>query len=739
MHRSRSCPPWSAVALCKRATGIAAARAFFGVVFGFAFYAVNSSAWAEDAPPPVFNWAGLYMGASLGVGFPLHRGERLQATSGFGSPIFDLYPPSVTHPGVTVGAQAGFNWQRGPWVWGFETDLSLLDGRRGPTGTYLASPAYPAPVFTLASNSSANFFASIRGRVGYAWDRSLFYLTGGVAAGGARGPATLTLAAGGPDSIFYAPWSQSSRMKYAIGAGFEYAFADNWSARAEYLFLNQSLNTQLFDNGADFTYVSRARNENHLLRFGLNFHFGEDNRIPGEIEYGRPQTGHNGHHGGNGQNSGKDESGDAHDAPELYSVHAQTTHVVQAYPRFRALYDGPNSFPSGGKANVGSTTNLFLGLRLWEGGAAYLNPEVDQGYGLANSVGAAAYVNSAVAKVGRAAPYMRFQRYFLRQIIGLNEDGVRERDSDVGSRSEVLESTQNQISGKVDKDRIIITLGKFAVGDVFDDNIYAHDPTTGFLNFAFNTMGAFDYAADAWGYTYGLAVEWKQDWWTARGGVFQLPTIPNGLDIEPQIFRQFMSVVEFEARYELLNQPGAIKFLAYGDNGYISKIDDVIRYAYLANDFPPRVDTARGRAVKTGGGINIKQQIAPHLGFFLRASMTDGRYETVAYTDVDRQLSMGVVAGGAWWGRDDDEIGLAGALSGLHGDRVRYFGLGGTSVYIGDGALSYAGEKNMEAYYKIGFGKDMDATLDYQLLVHPAHNSARGPINVFGLRLRAAF
>ncbi len=672
----------------------------------------------------------MYIGASLGGGFPLRAGERLQATSGFGSPIFDLYPPSVTRPGVAVGARAGFNWQNGPWVWGFETDLSLLDGRRGPTGAYPASPAYPPPaVFTLVTNSSANFFASIRGRLGYAWDRSLLYLTGGVAAGGARGPATLTLGAG-PDAIFYAPWSQASRMKYAIGAGFEYALADNWSARAEYLFLNQSLNTQVFDNGADFIFASRVRNENHLIRLGLNYHFGEDNRIPGAIEYGKPHHDGNGHSGSHGRNG---------DVPEQYSVHAQTTLVAQGYPRFRALYDGPNSFPSGGKANVGSTTNIFLGLRLWEGGAAYLNPEIDQGYGLANSVGAAAYVNSAVAKVGRAAPYMRFQRYFLRQIIGLNGDGATERDPDEGSRSEVLESTQNQISGKVDKNRIVVTLGKFAVGDVFDDNVYAHDPTTGFLNFAFNTMGAFDYAADAWGYTYGLAAEWKRDWWTARGGVFQLPTVPNGLEIEPQLLRQFMGVVEVEARYELINQPGAIKFLAYGDNGYISKIDDVIRYAYLANDFPPRFDTARGRAVKTGGGINIKQQLMPHLGFFLRASMADGRYETVAYTDVDRQLSMGLVAGGALWGRDDDEVGLAGALGGLHGDRVRYFGLGGTSVYIGDGALSYEGEKNMEAYYKIGFGKNMDATFDYQLLVNPAHNSARGPINVFALRLRGAF
>lgn len=697
---------------------------------GLALIAPAISA-AADAPPPVFNWAGMYLGASLGAGFPLHTSERLQATSGFGSPAFDLYPAGVARPGVTVGAQAGYNWQEGPWVWGFETDFSLLDGRRGPNGLFAASPAYAPglPFYTLSPNSSANFFASIRGRAGFAYDRALLYLTGGVAAGGARGPATLTLGAGGPDALFTAPWSQSSRMKYVVGAGFEYAFADQWSARAEYLFLNQSLDTQTFDNGAGFLYASRIRNENHLLRFGLNYHFGAINEIPGALQYGQRSNHANGGNGGQGE---------SHNAPEQYSVHAQTTHVAQGYPRFRALYDGPNSFPSGGKANVGSTTNAFLGLRLWEGAAVYLNPEIDQGYGLANSVGAAAYVNGAVAKVGRAAPYMRFQRYFLRQIIGLN-GGERQTDPDEGGRSEVLESTQNQISGKVDMDRIIITLGKFAVGDVFDDNVYAHDPTTGFLNFAFNTMGAFDYAADAWGYTHGLAVEWKQDWWTARGGVFQLSTSPNGLDIEPVLFRQFMGVAELEARYELLGQPGAIKFLAYGDNGYLSKMDDVINYAYLTGEFPPTVDNLRKRSVKMGGGINIKQQLMPNLGFFLRASMCDGRYETVDYTDVDRQISMGLVAAGALWGRDDDEIGVAGALGGLHGDRVRYFALGGKSVYIGDGALSYAGEKNMEAYYKLGFGKNLDATFDYQLLVNPAHNSARGPINVFALRLRAAF
>jgi len=692
-----------------------------------AFLALVVAARAET-PPPIFNWAGMYLGASLGVGFPLHGGERLQAGAGFGSPVFDLYPARVARPGVTAGAQLGYNWQEGPWVWGFETDFSLLDGRRGPSGVFASSPAYAPglPFYTLQTNSSANFFASIRGRFGFAYDRTLFYVTGGVAAGGERGPATLTLGAGGQDAVFTAPWSQSSRMKYALGAGFEHAFADNWSGRAEYLFLSQSLNTQIFDNGAGYLYASRIRNENHILRFGLNYHFGAKNEIPGSLQYGR--------RGADESNGDKEEGKE-----EQYSVHAQTTNVAQAYPKFRALYDGPNSFPSGGKANVGSTTNMFLGLRLWDGGAVYLNPEIDAGFGLANSVGAASYVNGAVAKVGRAAPYMRFQRYFLRQIIGLDSGGGAVNDPDTGSRSEVLESVQNQVSGKVDRDRVIITLGKFAVGDVFDDNIYAHDPTTGFLNFAFNTLGPFDYAADSWGYTHGLAVEWKQNWWTARAGVFQLSTVPNGLDIEPELFRQYMGVAEFEGRYELFGQPGAIKFLAYGDNGRFSNVQDVVNLALATGDLPPTVEALRRRHLKTGGGVNIKQQLAPNLGFFLRAGMADGRYETVDYTDIDRSAAFGLVAAGELWDRGDDEIGVASAFSGLSGSRVRYFQLGGVSVYIGDGAMSYGGEKNLEAYYKLGFGKDFDATFDYQLIVNPGHNSARGPVNVFGLRLRAAF
>jgi len=687
------------------------------VAFGVALATQTTLAAAAEAPP-VFNWTGLYIGMNLGAGIPLHGGERLQAGSGFGSPVFDLYPASHTRSGVTAGGQVGYNWQSGAWVWGFETDFNLLDGRRTPNGVFATSAAYPGmPVFTLTPQTSANYFASIRGRAGVAYGRALYYLTGGVAAGGARGPATLSFG-GGND--FIADHSQSSRMKYAVGGGLEYAFADAWSGRAEYLFLSQSLNTQTFDNGAGFLYHSRIRDENHILRFGLNYHFGASEQIRGALQYG-----------------GRSVDQDDEVKTERYSVHAQTTNVVQALPRFPAKYDGPGSFPSQGIGNVLSQNNIFMGLRLWEGGAAYLNPEIDEGYGPHNALGAAAYPNGIAQKLGRAAPYMRFQRYFLRQIIGLDSDDAH--DPDEGSRSEVLESVQNQVSGRVARNRIVVTLGKFAVGDVFDDNVYAHDPTTGFLNFAFNSMGGFDYAADAWGYTHGLAVEWKQNWWTLRGGVFQLSQIPNGPIIEQELFRQYMAVTELEARYEILGQPGAIKFLVFGDNGRFARYDDAINLALSTATPPPDLSAARGRHFKAGGGINVKQQIVENLGFFLRASMSDGRYEIVDYTDVDRQLSMGLVADGAAWGRDDDEIGVAGALSGLHGDHVRYLALGGPGVFINDGRLTYGGEKNLEAYYKLGFGKNFDATFDYQLIVNPSHNLDRGPVNLFALRLRAAF
>lgn len=728
--------------------------------------AANAADAPKKAKPPAstpasssaFTWAGGYVGASMGAGVPPRAIERLRPAAGGLSPnAFDLFAPSRERAGLTFGALAGYNWQTSNLVYGLETELSFLDGRRGPSGIFPAPPAYgPLGVasYSLEASQSGTYFASLRGRLGLAADRWLLYLTGGAATGGWRGASTLMLHGPG-GGVLMTPVSQSSRMKYALGAGVEYALDEHWSARGEYLFLNQSYNTQIFDGGAGAAYVSRAWSESHVLRFGVTYRFAETGAAAAkdeeEAKDAKPRTANKKaaakmdekkerQESKKGESKNGESKTDSEDkkpangekaeapAPEQVSVHGQATSAPQGYPKFRALYSGPNSFrPPQGQARDFNLVDAFLGLRLWEGGEAYVTPEIQQGFGLSESHGVAGFPSAMASKIGRAAPYLRFQRYFLRQTIGL------------GGKAETIEAGPNQLAGSADENRLTFTIGRFAVTDIFDDNKYAHDPMSTFMNISIISMGAFDYAADAWGYTHGATLEWKQDWWTARAGVFQLSDQPNSEKIEPVLFRQFMPAVELEARYSLLEQPGKIKLLGYADYGRFSKVDDVVALAFATGNFPPDVSNLRMFRVKAGAGVNVEQQISKDLGFFLRASVTDGRYETIDFLDIDRSIAGGFSLAGTSWGRPKDTIGIAGAANGLSGSRVRYFALGGTSIFIGDGALSYGGEHILETYYKFHVMDGVHLTADYQFVDHPAYNRDRGPVSLFALRLHGEF
>jgi high affinity Mn2+ porin len=670
----------------------------------------------KRAPLPAFAWSGLHIGLHMGAGVPVESGAHFEGVNGSGG-VATLTPPAGDRMGPAAGGQIGYDWSRGDWAYGVEADLEWLDLRHGATSAFAAPPSLGGFGYAVGFGPDGNLFASLRGRLGYAFDSRLVYGFAGVAAGGWRAPAALLFPAG----ALAAPVSGSSRMKFIVGAGVEQRLFDRWSARLEYLYANQQPQTQIFGDSA-FWLAARQRSEAHVFRLGVDYRFAEakpeERETPGAPAQAEPAV---------------DEE------PESFGFHWQATGVAQGYPKFPALYSGPRSLPPRGRVDAGATANLFFGVGLWDGASAYLNPEIDVGYALANSAGAAAFVDGAVVNLGRAAPYMRLQRYFLRQIIGLGDPG-RERDYEPGAYSESLESAQNQLAGRVPKNRLTLTIGKFAVPDVFDENEYAHDPTTGFMNIAVNSMGAFDHGADWWGYTYGAALEWRQDSWTARAGLFQLSQIPKGPVIEPRLGRQFTAVCELETRYELLGASGVLRLLAYGDHGSFAAVDDVVSYAIRAGE-PPDVNQSwlRRRRLKLGGGINLQQDISDELGVFLRASLADGRYEAVGFTDIDRSLAMGVVASGALWGSEHDEIGAAAVLSGLDAPNVRYFALGGPGVYIEDGAMTYAGEKVLEAYYKHNLFEGVDLTLDYQLIANPAHNLARGPVNIFGLRLHAQF
>lgn len=191
----------------------------------------------------------------------------------------------------------------------------------------------------------------------------------------------------------------------------------------------------------------------------------------------------------------------------------------------------------------------------------------------------------------------------------------------------------NQVAGARTSDNLVVTLGKFSVGDIFDTNTYAHDPRGDFLNWSLIDAGAFDYAADAWGYASGAALEWTQDRWTVRAGTFNLSKVPNGKVLETD-FRQFELVGEMEERHTLFGHDGKVKLLGYLNRGRMGRYSDAIALGNVTHAIP---DTAlvRRYASRPGGEINIEQGLTDGLGFFLRASLNDGGKEAYEFTEIN--------------------------------------------------------------------------------------------------------
>lgn len=420
------------------------------------------------------------------------------------------------------------------------------------------------------------------------------------------------------------------------------------------------------------------------------------------------------------------DSSDGPTPPETWSLHAQSTLTWQGYPAYRAAFSGANSLAPEAQDRETYDATLFLGARLVDGLAFYMDPEIDQGFGLSNTLGVAGFPSGEAYKIGQYPPYFRMQRAFLRYVVDLGGDTVQDAPG------------ANQLAGSHRQDNLTITIGKFGVTDLFDSNGYAHDPRADFLNWSIIDSGAFDYAADAWGFTYGAAAEWTQSWWTLRTGVFDLSRMPN----TPQLvhgFSQFAVVAEAEERHVLGKQPGSVKLLAFANRANMGSYGDAVA---LGQQTGTAASTAlvRRYATRPGVAVNAQQQLDADLGVFLRASINDGSEEAYDFTDINRSLSTGLSLQGARWGRPSDTVGVAGAINALSSAAQRYFAAGGLGILIGDGALpDYGREKIVEAYYSCSIATWATLSLDYQFVDNPAYDRLRGPVSIFGLRAHADF
>jgi high affinity Mn2+ porin len=420
--------------------------------------------------------------------------------------------------------------------------------------------------------------------------------------------------------------------------------------------------------------------------------------------------------------------GDAASPPPdaLWAASGQITLTTQDDAPFRSPFQGPNSLPPHSEVRETFDATLYLGVRPWRGAEVWINPEIDQGFGLNNTLGLAGFPNGEAYKVGAAAPYVKLPRLFVRQTIGL------------GGESQKVDANTNQFAGRRTANRLVLTVGKYAVVDIFDNNPYAHDARGDFLNWAVIDAGTFDYAANAWGYTYGATGELYLGRFVARAGIFDLTVVPNNVMLDPT-FKQFQMVGELEEDHQLAGRPGAMIVTAFLSRGRMGLFADAIQLAQASGQ-PADIAAVRRYRSRPGVDVDVWQQVAENVGVFLRAGVDDDRVEPFNFSDIDDTVSGGVSIKGAPWRRPDDTIGLAGVVNVISPVHQAFLNEGGLGILVGDGRLPHpAPEEIIETYYQLALPLKIFLSFDYQFFENPAYNRDRGPVSIGGVRLHKVF
>jgi high affinity Mn2+ porin len=449
--------------------------------------------------------------------------------------------------------------------------------------------------------------------------------------------------------------------------------------------------------------------------------------------------------------------------PQKYNLHAQYTFTGMGYPGFSATYSNPaylvygtgSSLPTQGQARETQSADAYFGYRLGSNTEFHIDTLVWQGYGLNNTYGIGDFPDGEAFKVGVRYPHFSVTRFFLRTTINLD-----------GKRQESVEDDLLTLRGKQDTNRITITAGRFSVKDVFDNNQYSNDPRGQFMNWALMANAAYDYPADALGFTTGIAIEWNRPKWTLRYGWFQMSKYRNSFTAESQyltipaeaaggdgkIFQDWGMVTELEHRHTLRAHPGALRLLAFDNRANMGSYKAAVALAnepatlaiwgtpanFLAsaNDVTGGIDNTHALRNTWGFGLNVDQEITKSIGAFSRIGWNSGQNESFEFTDSNWTATFGTSIKGEKWKQPDDVIGAAFIISGISKADQDYLAAGGIGILTGDGALNYGPEKNVELYYDHKLSKYFRGAVDYQFVDDPAFNKDRGPIPaIFAIRL----
>ncbi len=406
-------------------------------------------------------------------------------------------------------------------------------------------------------------------------------------------------------------------------------------------------------------------------------------------------------------------------------ISLQGNFIRQQQPAFYAKYSGPNSFLPEASHATSRIETLYTGFQITKQLEILADVESAGGAGLSNALGIAGFPNVDVVRNPSLpeAPYVA--RVMLHYTIPLSK--------------EMTEATRNPLAlaSEVPVRRLELRLGKMSTVDFFDLNAVGSDSHLQFMNWAIVNNGAFDYAADTRGYTYGFVAEYYDKAWAARFGELLMPTVANGIQLDWNIARA--SGENFEVEYHptlLPKRAGVVRALTFVNHANMGSYQEAID-GYLSgkDPVPDIVEYRKQGRVKYGFGLNMEQELSPLWRAFGRLGWSNGATESFAYTEIDRTAEIGSDFRGKPWHRSEDKVGAAFVVNGLSHDHEEYLALGGLGFILGDGALNYGLEKIFETYYTAHVWRGISFAIDYQHVTNPGYNRDRGPADVISFRL----
>ena len=435
---------------------------------------------------------------------------------------------------------------------------------------------------------------------------------------------------------------------------------------------------------------------------------------------------------------------------ERWNFYSQGTYITSYKDAFSAAYTNlngsTNSLSSNAERSFTATVTGYLGLKAWQGAEFYAAPEMVSELPLSGLKGlGGAIQNFELQKNGTESSTWYLPRAFYRQTLAFGGDPVE------------MQSGAMQLGGATTSRRFVFTGGLFSVLDIFDKNTYAANLRQQFFNMAFMTNAAYDFAADARGYSTGFAGEFYFDDWAFRFARVAGPGDPNQLQLNLDLLNFYGDQIELEHQHKLFGQPGAVRILGYRNRENMGSWTDAIaafnadpnhtKNATTCTSFnydslnasAPDLCWARKPNIKMGIGINMEQKVTEDVGLFFRGMVSDGKTEVYSYTSSDQSISLGAQIKGLRWGRIKDSVGIGYAESWISKDHVAYLNMGGIDGFIGDGKINYSSEKVMDIYYQFHAFQATWLSIDYQYIANPAYNADRGPVNMYSGRVHFEF